>query len=70
MFFKFLGFQQEAFAELQAHAGNPNYQNASLAVDGMSLKELSEFDPHIKRIFGKVDFGGEQVKNLTQNLCS
>ena len=28
----------------------------------MSLKELSEFDPHIKRIFGKVDFGGEQVK--------
>ena len=27
----------------------------------MSVKEVSEYDPHIGRVFGKVDFGGNQV---------
>jgi len=26
----------------------------------MSLKEMAEYDPHIKQVFGKVECGGEQ----------
>ncbi len=36
--------------ELLSHAGDQNYENAALVVDGMSLKEMAEFDPHIKQV--------------------
>ena len=33
-----------------SHAGDENYENAALVVDGMSLKEMAEFDPHLNQV--------------------
>ena len=52
------GFQVPAFDELSRHMDDPNYKEASLIVDGMSLKELIQFDPKLGKCFGYVDLGG------------
>lgn len=58
------GFQSESFNELKVLAEKDiNYQDAALIIDGMSIKEYSEYDPHLQRTFGMVDYGGNQTLN-------
>ena len=35
----------------------PDYKYASLVLDGISIKELVEYCPDLKRTFGYVDYG-------------
>lgn len=46
--------QEEAFQELKHRldSGDMSYKNAALIMDGMSIKELVELDPHLNRMFG------------------
>jgi hypothetical protein len=60
------GFQTAAFDYLQSHKGDINYSEASLCIDGMSIKQLIQFDPKLGKTFGYVDIGsncnmGEEV---------
>ena len=55
-----IGFQKEAFDELERHRGDVDYEYASLVIDGMSIKEQVEFNPHLGYTFGLVDYGGKQ----------
>ena len=51
------GFIQESFDELELHKGDPDYKFASLVLDGMSLKELVEFDKNMGHSFGNINYG-------------
>ena len=51
------GFHDEAFQELKTHQGDPIFENATIVVDAMSIKEYLQYDPKIKRTFGYVDHG-------------
>ena len=52
------GFHEEAFQELRNHKGDPEFENATLTLDEMSLKSYLNYDPKLKRNFGYVDHGG------------
>jgi hypothetical protein len=52
------GFQIPAFQHLDSHKGDVNYSEASLCVDGMSIKELIQFDQKLGKCVGYVDLGG------------
>ncbi len=54
------GYSNEAFDELKSHSEDDNYTNGCLVVDGMSIKELVEFDQGLGRPFGYIDYGGLQ----------
>jgi len=52
------GFQTSAINELKAHSNDKNYSDASMSIDGMSIKELIQFDAKLGHCFGYVDLGG------------
>lgn len=52
------GFQTPAFEELGRHRTDINYREASMCVDGMSIKQLVQFDQKLGKCFGFVDLGG------------
>lgn len=52
------GFQVPAFEELKSHKGDKVYSDAALTVDGMSLKEMVQYDAKLGRCLGYVDLGG------------
>ena len=59
------GFIGESLDELAKHRGEKDYQNASLCLDGMSIKELVEYCPEIDkgRVFGTVDYGDKMTSS-------
>ena len=62
----------ESLDELEKHKGELDYMYASLTLDGMSIKELVEYCPDLKRTFGTVDYGqdvsmGETDKSKPAN---
>ena len=59
------GFIGESLDELAKHRGEKDYQNASLCLDGMLIKELVECCPEIDkgRVFGTVDCGDKTTSS-------
>jgi len=51
------GFTEEAFRELKNHKDDPVFQNATLVLDAMSIKEYIQYDQKAKKNFGYVDYG-------------
>eukprot|EP00094_Tigriopus_californicus_P010317 TCALIF_09952-PA protein Name:"Similar to THAP9 DNA transposase THAP9 (Homo sapiens)" AED:0.36 eAED:0.43 QI:59/0/0/1/0/0/2/0/248 len=52
------GFQIPALIELERHRGEVNYSDGALSIDGMSIKQMIEFDKKLGRCLGYVDLGG------------
>jgi hypothetical protein len=52
------GFQLPAFQELKSHMGDITYSDGALSVDGMSMKQMIQYDARLGRCLGYVDMGG------------
>ena len=64
------GLQNEAFTELSTHKGDPNYENATLLIDGMHLKTQISYDQNRGGCFGYVDFGGMASHGDPETMAS
>ena len=64
------GFHQESFNELRNHKGDPDFSDATLTLDEMSLKSYLNYDPKMKKTFGYVDHGANSTTTSGSNVLA
>ena len=63
------GFQRVAFDELKSRSNDIAYKDVALSFDAMKLKEVTQYDPKLGRVFGFVDYGGESNLSSGKKLA-
>ena len=64
------GMQSAAFQELLTHKGDPDYENATLVIDGMHLKKQLSYDINTGGCFGYVNYGSNVSHGEPEALAS